>query len=115
VRVGACVRVGGCVRVGECVRACGCCVRVGSACVWVLRACGCVRVCVGHKIFFVCGKTYNGTFLGIFRRGLYLFDPKIALRDAQDRLWVKKVSARKKNPSKCPIYVLPAKHNLLRP
>ncbi len=30
--------------------------------------------------FFVWGKTYNGAFLGVFRGGLDLFDPKIALR-----------------------------------
>ncbi len=31
-------------------------------------------------IFFLAGKTHNGTVLGIFRGGLDLFDPKIALR-----------------------------------
>jgi hypothetical protein len=39
----------------------------------------------------------------VFRGGLDLFDPKIALRCAQDNLGVKKVSAPLKNPAKCPI------------
>jgi hypothetical protein len=40
-------------------------------------------------IFFVWGKTYNGAFLGVFRGGLDLFDPKIVLYYAQDNLGVK--------------------------
>ncbi len=40
-------------------------------------------------IFFVRDKIYNGTFLGFFCQGLDLFNPKIALRYAQDNLGVK--------------------------
>jgi hypothetical protein len=54
-------------------------------------------------IFIFLSKTHKGTVLGIFRGGLDLFDPKIALRYAQDNLGVKKVSAPSKNPSNCPI------------
>jgi hypothetical protein len=34
---------------------------------------------VEQNVFFA-GKTYNGAFLGVFPGGLYLFDPKIALK-----------------------------------
>jgi hypothetical protein len=54
-----------------------------------------------ENYFFIWGKTYNGAFLGIFKGGLDLFDPKIVLR--YDNLGVKKVSAPLKNPAKCPI------------
>ncbi len=41
--------------------------------------------------FFVLGKIHCGAFLVIFRGGLNFFDTEIALRCAQDNLWVKKV------------------------
>ncbi len=54
-------------------------------------------------IVLVWGKTCNGEFLGVFRGGLYLFYSKIALRCAQENLWVNKVSIPSKSPAKCPI------------
>jgi hypothetical protein len=53
--------------------------------------------------FFVWGKTYNRAFRGIFLGGRDFFDPKTALRHAQDNLGVKKVSTPPKDPAKCPI------------
>jgi hypothetical protein len=57
----------------------------------------------GGYYFIFLSKTHNGTVLGIFRGGLDLFGPKIALCYAQDNLGVKKVSAPSKNPWNCPI------------
>jgi hypothetical protein len=57
----------------------------------------------GGYYFNFLGKTHNGTVLGIFRGGLDLFDPNIALCYAQDNLGVKKVSAPSKNPLNCTI------------
>jgi hypothetical protein len=47
------------------------------------------------RFFFVWGKTHNGAFLGIFRGGLDLFDPKIALPYVPDILGVKKIPSKK--------------------
>jgi hypothetical protein len=52
--------------------------------------------------------------MGFFEGGLDLFDPKIALRYAQDNLGVKKVSAPSKNPTKCPIMFYPRKKIISR-
>ncbi len=94
-RVFVCLGVWGCVSV--CVG-----VRVGAGCVWGEGACGCVCVpgtkntnislipIVRENIFFVWGKTYNGTFVGIFRGSNDLFDHEIALSYAQDNLQIKK-------------------------
>jgi hypothetical protein len=54
-----------------------------------------------YYYFFRRQNIYGG-FLGIFRGALYLFDPKIALRYAQNNLGVKEVPAPSKNPSKFP-------------
>jgi hypothetical protein len=56
-------------------------------------------------IFFFWGKTYNRAFLGVFRGGLDLFDPKIALRYPQDSLGVKKVSGPLEKPREMPHYM----------
>jgi len=52
-------------------------------------------------IFCMQKKHYNQLILGVFRGGLDLFDPKIALRCAQDNLGVKKVLAHSKSPIMC--------------
>ncbi len=52
-------------------------------------------------VFSVFGQLHSGTFLGIFRGGLYLFDPYIAL-SAQDNFGIK-MFWPSSNYLKCPI------------
>jgi hypothetical protein len=42
-------------------------------------------------ISLICWKTHYWQFLKVFRGGITILDPKIALRCAQDKLGVKKV------------------------
>jgi hypothetical protein len=61
-----------------------------------------------REVIFLCSKTYNRRFRGIFRWGPRLFWPP-RLTEAQQRaiLWIKKFEAPSKNPDRL-LSVLPA-------
>jgi hypothetical protein len=70
---------------------------------------------VREIIFFLAGKTHNGTVRGIFRGGRDLFDPQIVLSVAKGNFGVKKVEAPSKNPENCPIMSFAQEKKIISP